>query len=223
MPRFIALKELSRKCEGPTLTNCMYEKHNRWDFTKFNDKLKAVESLRTARPLRRSRWTITRSDITIPSCLMARRLHGGNGFVLNGRPPISGAPYADPAVELDGTPVCPENEPPCLMRYKAADIQLDLVFNKKGQHYPQSRITTLWGDVKDTLENNRAPEPFFFRANSKQVIEYWLANLVPAYYDLDDFQVRTPTDVIGQHIHLVKFDVKFRMARQTDGTTRTAR
>src|SRR5262249_14248304 len=26
-------------------------------------------------------------------------------------------------------------------------------------------------------------------------------------YELDDFQVRTPTDVIGQHIHLVKFDV----------------
>ena len=24
---------------------------------------------------------------------------------------------------------------------------------------------------------------------------------------LDDYQVRTPTDVIGQHIHLVKFDV----------------
>ncbi|HEX7676550.1 MAG TPA: hypothetical protein VF713_00385, partial [Thermoanaerobaculia bacterium] len=43
--------------------------------------------------------------------------------------------------------------------------------------------------------------------NSHQVIEYWLANLVPAYYELDDFQVRTPTDIIGQHIHLVKFDV----------------
>ena len=30
---------------------------------------------------------------------------------------------------------------------------------------------------------------------------------MPVYYELDDFQVRTPTDVIGQHIHLVKFDV----------------
>src|SRR6185437_11103288 len=60
---------------------------------------------------------------------------------------------------------------------------------------------------KDTLENKRAPEPFFFRSNSTQVIEYWLANLVPNYYELDDFQVRTPTDILGQHIHLVKFDV----------------
>ncbi|MDB5904243.1 MAG: copper oxidase, partial [Betaproteobacteria bacterium] len=39
------------------------------------------------------------------------------------------------------------------------------------------------------------------------VIEYWHTNLVPAYYELDDFQVRTPTDILGQHIHLVKFDV----------------
>jgi hypothetical protein len=30
---------------------------------------------------------------------------------------------------------------------------------------------------------------------------------VPNIYELDDFQVRTPTDVLGQHIHLVKFDV----------------
>ena len=29
----------------------------------------------------------------------------------------------------------------------------------------------------------------------------------PNDYELDDFQVRTPTDIIGQHIHLVKFDV----------------
>src|SRR5579872_6642907 len=36
---------------------------------------------------------------------------------------------------------------------------------------------------------------------------YVLANLVPNVYEQDDLQVRTPTDVIGQHIHLVKFDV----------------
>ena len=30
---------------------------------------------------------------------------------------------------------------------------------------------------------------------------------MPNYYELDDFQVRTPTDIIGEHIHLVKFDV----------------
>ena len=31
--------------------------------------------------------------------------------------------------------------------------------------------------------------------------------LVPNFYNVDDFQIFTPTDIIGQHIHLVKFDV----------------
>ena len=92
-------------------------------------------------------------------------------------------------------------------RYQAAVIQMDVVFNKKGWHYPQQRFITLWNDVKPTVGGTRAPQPFFFRANSDETIEFWHTNLVPAYYELDDFQVRTPTDVIGQHIHLVKFDV----------------
>jgi manganese oxidase len=197
LPRFIALKEVGT----------LYEKHNRWDFTKFNEKLKAVELPEAGTDIEKIAMTYHATrfhDTFLPDGTAAT---GTNGFVLNGLPPISGAPYADPAVELDGTAVCKDNKPPCLTRYKAADIQLDLVFNKKGQHYPQSRIITLWGDVKDTLDNKRAPEPFFFRANSKQVIEFWSANLVPNYYELDDFQVRTPTDILGQHIHLVKFDV----------------
>jgi manganese oxidase len=197
LPRAIVLKDVGT----------VYEKHNRWDFTKFNDSLKAVQLDENGTDVEKiaMKYHATRlHDTFFPDGSPAS---AAKGFVLNGRPPISGAPYADPAVLLDGTPVCPENKPPCLMRYKAADIELDFVFNKKGQHYPQSRMISLWGDVKDTLAGTRAPEPFFFRANSTQVIEYWLANLVPNYYELDDFQVRTPTDILGQHIHLVKFDV----------------
>ena len=63
------------------------------------------------------------------------------------------------------------------------------------------------GRRRPTLDGNRRPEPLFFRANSDDVVEYWHTNLVPNYYELDDFQVRTPTDILGQHIHLVKFDV----------------
>jgi hypothetical protein len=65
----------------------------------------------------------------------------------------------------------------------------------------------LWNDVKPTMNNTRKPEPLFFRGNSGDIIEYWHTNLVPNYYIVDDFQVRTPTDILGQHIHLVKFDV----------------
>jgi len=197
LPRFLAVKEVGT----------IYEKHNRWDFTKLNDRLKAIELDEAGTPIEKIAMNYHAQRFHNTFRPDGSAANGNAGFVLNGRPPIQGAPYADPAVELDGTPVCPANAPPCLMRYKAADIQLNLVFNKKGQHFPQSRITTLWGDVKDTLENRRAAEPFFFRSNSTQVIEYWLANLVPNYYELDDFQVRTPTDILGQHIHLVKFDV----------------
>ena len=92
-------------------------------------------------------------------------------------------------------------------RYQAAVIQTDVVLNKIGWHYPQQRFLTLWEDVAHTIAGDRAPQPFFFRSNTDDTIEFWHTNLVPIYYELDDFQVRTPTDVIGQHIHIVKFDV----------------
>ena len=122
-------------------------------------------------------------------------------FFLNGLPPVSGAPYADPRVNLQG------EEVGTLRRYKAANIQVDAVLNELGWHYPQQRPIVLWGDVASTVAGDRPPEPFIFRANSDEYIEFWSTNLVPEYYELDDYQVRTPTDVIGQHIHLVKFDV----------------
>ena len=132
---------------------------------------------------------------------------GGNAlYRTNGRPPVSGAPYADPGViSPSDSDVCPPLEK--WINYKAAVVQTDIVLNKLGWHYPQSRLLTLWGDVVDTLNGTKPPEPFFIRANSHVGVNYWHTNLVPDYYLLDDYQVRTPTDIIGQHIHLVKFDV----------------
>jgi manganese oxidase len=138
------------------------------------------------------------------------------GFLLNGLPlgPQSGAPFADPAVDDDGKPinVDPSSNQQRKRIYKAAAIQLNVRLNKLGWHFPQQRMLTLWNDVKPTLAytpggTGRAPEPLFFRGNSGDIIEYWHTNLVPNYYLVDDFQVRTPTDILGQHIHLVKFDV----------------
>ncbi len=57
------------------------------------------------------------------------------------------------------------------------------------------------------MQGLRPPEPFVLRLNTLECAEYWHTNLVPHVYELDDYQVRTPTDIIGQHIHLVKFDV----------------
>ena len=122
-------------------------------------------------------------------------------FILNGLPPSPGAPFAAPEVNDDGNSTFNKR------RYKAAVIQTDVVFNKQGWHYPQQRFITLLDDVHDSITGERAPEPFFFRAETGETVEFWHTNLVPNYYELDDFQVRTPTDILGQHIHLVKFDV----------------
>ena len=125
----------------------------------------------------------------------------GVSFVTNGRPAIAGAPFADPC------PARATNTARYDRLYKAADIQDDVNINKKGWHFPQQRFSALWEDVSSYLSSNKPPEPLFFRANSEECIEFQLTNLVPKEYNLDDFQVRSPTDILGQHIHLVKFDV----------------
>ncbi|WP_052808245.1 hypothetical protein [Methyloterricola oryzae] len=122
-------------------------------------------------------------------------------FVTNGRPRAPGAPYADPCVNDQGAGVGTPRT------YKGAHIQLDMKLNKLGWHFPQSRMLSLFQDVAAFVNGTKAPEPLFFRANSGDCITYQLANLLPKEYKLDDFQVRTPTDITGQHIHLVKFDV----------------
>lgn len=120
-------------------------------------------------------------------------------FTTNGMPPIAGAPYADPCRPQDGFSA--------KRVYKSANIQLDVTFNKAGWHFPQQRISVLWDDVIATIHGGRPPEPLFFRANTNDCITFYHTNLVPKVYVQDDFQVRTPTDIMGQHIHLVKFDV----------------
>ena len=45
------------------------------------------------------------------------------------------------------------------------------------------------------------------RMNTFDCAMYHHTNLVPDVYELDDYQVRTPTDIIGQHIHLPKWDL----------------
>lgn len=124
-----------------------------------------------------------------------------SGFEANGLPPVPGAPYADPARTDEGDPIAANRI------YRGATIQLDAILNKAGEHFPQSRNTVLWGDVEAVLTGAKAPEPFVMRTNSHDVIDYYLTNLIPMRYRQDDFQVLTETDVVGQHMHLVKFDV----------------
>jgi hypothetical protein len=169
----------------------------RLDFTKELDLAEAIPLAETGTPveLEAISFHATRFHSTF-------KPDGTPGqFKTNGQPARAGAPYADPCINDAGNPVGQRR------LYKAADIQLDAVFNKKGWHFPQQRILSLWQDVSAFKFGNKPPEPLFFRANTNDCIEFQLTNLVPNIYELDDFQVRTPTDILGQHIHLVKFDV----------------
>ncbi len=124
-------------------------------------------------------------------------------FIVNGKPAVSGAPFAEPC---KGDPITP-NPTIRHITYKAAAIQFDMPLNKSGWHTPQARILTLWQDVAPTLAGTKPAEPLFFRANTWDCITFWHTNLMPSDYLQDDFQVLTPVPIIGQHIHLVKFDV----------------
>jgi manganese oxidase len=123
-------------------------------------------------------------------------------FKVNGQPAVPGAPYADPCRTDDGQRI---TDP--LKTYQGAVIELPVDLNKDGWHFQQQRILSLNGDVEATLGRARAPEPLVMRLNAGDCANFEHTNLTPNTYELDDFQVKTPTDVIGQHIHLVKFDV----------------
>lgn len=153
------------------------------------------------------------------------------GFVTNGsrmgtaRPPQPGAPFHDPCVDDSGKLMTsagggffdargglgvrgasPFNADTPRV-YKGAVIQFDAVINKVGQHFPQQRTTTLWQDAVPTIMKQRPPEPWVIRNNTFDCTMYYHTNLVPKVYELDDYQIRTPTDIIGQHIHLPKWDL----------------
>lgn len=140
-------------------------------------------------------------------------------FFVNGAPPKPGAPFADPCGAPDAVGKSVDDiftdekmsSDPALAGfrgYEVSAIGLDLVVNRAGWHDPQARINVLTKDAEDVEHQRRHDmEPFFFRAASGECIEFKHQNRTHKELELDDFQVATPTDTIGQHIHLVKFDV----------------
>ncbi len=156
---------------------------------------------------------------------------GTGDFILNGVKPVPGAPFQDPCVDDNGTPLAEGQTwtttggatasgnfrtsdggtgftgAGLKRAYKGADMQFDAVLNKAGYHYPQQRIIALWEDVMPTILKTRPPEPLVMRNNSLDCTMFSHTNLVPEVFELDDYQVRTPTDIIGQHIHLPKWDL----------------
>ncbi|MHC4408602.1 MAG: hypothetical protein ACYS0F_06325, partial [Planctomycetota bacterium] len=150
-------------------------------------------------------------------------------FIRNGSDPVPGGPFQDPCIDDRGIRLDSggqghwfdgDNDQSTLSTrgvsafdgenprtYKIANVQIDAVFNKLGHHYSQERIIALWADVAPTIAKERPPEPLVMRFNTFDCGKILHTNLVPAEFELDDFQVRTPTDIIGQHIHLPKWDL----------------
>ncbi|RVU15503.1 hypothetical protein EOE48_19760, partial [Methylobacterium oryzihabitans] len=93
-------------------------------------------------------------------------------------------------------------------RFHVSAVETTLVVNRAGWHDPQARINVLSAEAARFKNRTRSDaEPFFFRGFSGECIEFHHTNETPKDLALDDFQLKVPTDTIGQHIHLVKFDV----------------
>ena len=201
---------------------------NRLDFTKVIDKAKPQYFPEEGTDLEQLVMKFN-SQLIYPS--HALNIDGSTTtaeFMTNGLKPVPSAPFYEPCRDDEGdlflgsgqfwgpkrsgdgqfidSPASPfDAESPRV--YMGANIQIDAVLNKAGYHFPQQRIIALWQDVLPTINQTRAPEPLVMRVNTYDCVKYLHANLVPEYYELDDYQVRTPTDIIGQHIHLPKWDL----------------
>lgn len=100
--------------------------------------------------------------------------------------------------------------------FEIAMIQADICYNRYGWHDPQGRFFVL----KEELERHGGleayvrkvacgeilAEPLVIRANAGDCIELRTTNLLPEFLEASPFQLRTRTDIVGHHVHLVKFD-----------------
>ncbi len=110
--------------------------------------------------------------------------------------PKPGAPLVDP---------CPVGSRE--ITYNVSMIQLNIQYNASGWHDTQGRVLVLDSDVDDVLAGRKPIEPFFFRANPNDCVNFNLTNRAPNWVGNDDFLRLIQTNMVGQHIHLVKFDV----------------
>lgn len=100
--------------------------------------------------------------------------------------------------------------------FELALVQAKVVYNRYGWNDPQGRFFVL----KEELERHGGldayirkveagkikVEPLVIRANAGDCIEVRLTNLLPEFLEGSPFQLMTRTDIVGYHIHLVKFD-----------------
>jgi hypothetical protein len=109
---------------------------------------------------------------------------------------IPGAPLRDP---------CPAGSRE--ITYNVSVMQWDVVYNEAGWHDPQARFLVLNEDVDDIVSGAKNAEPLFFRVNAGDCINFNLTNLLPNWVGNDAYLLLNQTNMVAEHIHLVKFDV----------------
>ena len=129
-----------------------------------------------------------------------RKFHDPNyvagGPVDPANAPLPGAPAVDP---------CPAGARQ--VTYRASVIQLPIVYNEADWIDFQGRVLVADEDVAAILAGDKEPEPFFFRVNQGDCINFELTNRTPNHIGNDAYQQLVQTNMVGGHIHLVNFDV----------------
>lgn len=112
--------------------------------------------------------------------------------------------------------------------FEIALVQAKLTYNRYGWHDPEGRFFVLkeelerYGGLESYIrlveEQKIQVEPLVIRANAGDCIELRTTNLLPEFLEANAFQLKTRTDIVGHHVHLVKFDTITWMGQQTVGT-----
>lgn len=121
--------------------------------------------------------------------------------------------FAPGALYTDTCPCCTDEN---IKVFEIAAVQAKLIYNRYGWHDPQGRFFVLKEDIEKegTLDNylrkveagKIRPEPLVIRVNAGDCIEIRLTNFLPEFIGGNELQLKTLTDIVGYHIHLVKFD-----------------
>ena len=100
--------------------------------------------------------------------------------------------------------------------FEIALVQAKLTYNQYGWHDPEGRFFVLkeelerYGGLEEYIrmveEQKIRVEPLVIRANAGDCIELRTTNLLPEFLEANAFQLKTRTDIVGHHVHLVKFD-----------------
>ncbi|MDD3416025.1 MAG: multicopper oxidase domain-containing protein [Lachnospiraceae bacterium] len=100
--------------------------------------------------------------------------------------------------------------------FELAVVQAKVTYNSYGWNDPQGRFFVRkeelekYGGLEEYIRKVEAQEvmaePLVIRANAGDCIEIRLTNLLPEFIEESPFQLMTRTDIVGYHIHLVKFD-----------------